>query len=83
MKLEGNDLDNYRQLHFSLCGLKQVDEELLQCTKGLDTIGNRGLTWSQGDGHRARRRVWPIGELLALMLRANTNQPVYGGYKAL
>ena len=79
MKLECNDLVNHIQLNFFL----SADKTELS-TKGLDTIGNRGLNRSQGDGHKARRRLLTIiGELLALMLRATANQPVCGGNKAL
>ena len=78
MKLECNELVNHRQINFFL----SADKTELS-TKGLDTIGNRGLNWSHGDGHKARRRLLTIGELLALMLRTTANQPVCGGNKAL
>ena len=84
MKPECNDLVNYSQLHFFLsAGLKRSSEEQLPCTKELDTMGNRGPTWSQSDGHKARWRILLIDKLLALMLRATANQPVCGENKAL
>ena len=81
MKLDSNDLVNNTQLDFFFCGLKQSCEEQLPCTIGLDTIGNIGPTWAQGDGHKARRPLLPIGELLALILRATGHPPVCGGNK--
>ena len=90
MKPECNDLVIYRQLHFSFLWIKKdllravtVYSVQLHCTKGLDTIDSRGPIWSQGDGHKTWRRILPIDELLALMLRATANQPVCGENKAL
>ena len=83
MKPECNDLVNYRQLHFSFLRIKKKLLRTDTVAKGLDTIGSTGPIWSQGDGNKSWRRILPIDELLALMLRATANQPVCGENKTL